>query len=187
MEIKQQIRKRHILRRNQLSETDMERLSAEISKYLKGFFYSNGQLKSLGAYGYYPHGREASLILFYEWLLENEVPLAFPKVSGETMEFYQVFSMDEFEEGAFHIMEPKESCKKATFERAFCFVPGSVFDRAGNRLGYGKGYYDRYFAEHKDLYRIGIAYESQIEEEIPSEKGDIAMHALATENGIRFF
>lgn len=187
METKQLIRKCHISQRNQLPEAEAERLSSVICKNLTGFFYSNGQLKSLGAYGYYPYGKETSLVLFYEWLLENEVPLAFPRVSGETMEFYQVFSMDEFEEGAFHIMEPKESCKQALFERAFCFVPGSVFDRAGNRLGYGKGYYDRYFAKHKDLYRVGIAYESQIEEEIPSKEGDIAMQALATENGIRFF
>lgn len=187
METRRQIRNRHLAQRNQLPDAEAERLSSEICRNLKGFFYSNEQLQSLGAYGYYPSGKEASLFLFYEWLLEKEVPLAFPRVSGDTMEFYQVLSLEEFEEGAFHIMEPREGCKKAAFERAFCFVPGSVFDRKGNRLGYGRGYYDRYFAGHENLYRMGIAYESQIEEEILPEKGDVAMQALATENGIRFY
>lgn len=170
-----------------MSDADAGRRSEEISRTLKGFFCANGQLKRLGAYGYYPLGKEASLLSFYEWLLEQGVPLAFPKVSGDTMEFYQVSSLEEFEEGAFHIMEPREGCRKSEFSQAFCFVPGSAFDRRGNRLGYGRGYYDRYFAEHKDLYRMGIAYESQVEEAVLPQEGDVPVHALATERGIRFF
>ena len=91
----------------------------------------------------------------------------------------------ELKEGAFHIMEPQKGCKKAEFSRAYCLVPGSVFDRSGNRIGYGKGYYDRYFAAYPKLYRIGIAYESQIEERIKPEKHDRKMHAMVTEHGMR--
>lgn len=102
------------------------------------------------------------------------------------MEFYRVHSMQDFKEGAFHIMEPGKHCRQAEFEPVFCLVPGSVFDKRGNRYGYGKGYYDRYFSRHRNLYRIGIAYETQIETQIPSEYCDVKMHALATENGILF-
>ena len=100
------------------------------------------------------------------------------------MDFYLADFKTELKEGAFHIMEPRKGCKKADFSRAYCLVPGSVFDRSGNRIGYGKGYYDRYFAAYPLLYRIGIAYESQIEERIKPEKHDRKMHAMVTEHGM---
>lgn len=164
----------------------VRRKSLQIGRGLKEYFQKWQKAGDICVYGYYPCRKEVSLFDLYEWLIEQEIPLAFPRVSGEHMEFYQVYSMQEFEEGAFHIMEPAKCCKLASFENAFCLVPGSVFDRSGNRYGYGKGYYDRYFFLHKDLYRIGVAYEDQIESQIPSEITDVKMQALATETGILF-
>ncbi len=140
-----------------------------------------------GVYGYYPHGSEVSLLALYEWLLAETIPVAFPRVSGETMEFYRVPSLQAFQTGAFNIKEPVFGLAQAGFERAFCLVPGSVFDRTGNRYGYGKGYYDRYFSRCPNLYRMGIAYEMQVEERIPAERYDMKMQALATETGVFVF
>lgn len=78
-------------------------------------------------------------------------------------------------------------CPVADFPKAYCFVPGSVFDLTGNRYGYGKGYYDRYFAQHEKLIRIGTAYEMQVEEWIEAEETDVKMQFLVTETGIRTF
>ncbi len=94
---------------------------------------------------------------------------------------------EDFEEGAFHIMEPRRSCSRADFSEAVCLIPGSVFDRKGNRYGYGRGYYDRYVSLHPNLYRMGIAYGEQVEDEILPERCDVPVHALATEEGILFF
>ncbi len=187
METKQQIRKRHLQNRNELSAEKRAFRSSQICNHLKNYITEMQNFKTCGIYGYYPHGSEVSLLELFAWLLAQEIVLAFPKVLGDKMEFYRVTSMADFCPGAFGIMEPKEGCKEADAVHAVCLVPGSVFDRSGNRYGYGKGYYDRYFSEKKGLYRIGAAFESQVEARIPSEQCDVKMHALVTEQRITFF
>lgn len=185
MEAKKQIRKEFLAKRNALGEETVRELSGAICEKLKEYLCMQAGLQENGVYGYYPHGREVSLLELYSWLLAQHIPLAFPRVNGEMMEFYRVTSMEEFQEGAFHIMEPVLKCRRADLKKAYCLVPGSVFDEAGNRYGYGKGYYDRYFRKNKQLKRIGVSYEMQLQPEIPTEANDIKMQILVTESKIR--
>lgn len=185
METKKEIRKRLLAERNALPENKVTELSEKICLNLQKYLKNQTDLKTCGVYGYYPYGKEGSLINLYQWLLEQRIPLAFPRVLGDTMEFYQINSLMDFNEGAFHIMEPKRGCPQASFEAAYCLVPGSAFGENGNRYGYGKGYYDKYFSLHKGLKRLGIAYEMQMQKEIPSEDTDIKMQMIVTETQIR--
>lgn len=187
MEAKRQIRKRHIIERNALTKERASQDSHNICRNLKRFFEQNRGFLDHGVCGYYPLGKEASLFPLYEWLLQEGVSLAFPKTSGDAMEFYQVSSMADFAVGAYHIMEPLACCMAEGFDEACCLVPGSVFDRKGGRFGYGKGYYDRYFSLHNRMRRIGVAYESQVEDEIPTECHDVKMQMLVTERTMYFF
>ena len=61
------------------------------------------------------------------------------------------------------------------------FVPGVAFDRAGRRLGYGKGYYDRMLGGADAAFKIGLGFESQVVDELPEESHDIRLDALITE------
>lgn len=63
-------------------------------------------------------------------------------------------------------------------------VPGIVFDKKGYRIGYGGGYYDKFFSNNKNLYRIGLSFEIQLIEKIPYEKHDIYMNKIITEKRI---
>lgn len=63
-------------------------------------------------------------------------------------------------------------------------VPGLAFDLRCARMGYGKGYYDRYLCQAPKLYKIGLAYENQIVESVPCEECDIHMDAVVTEERI---
>ena len=56
-------------------------------------------------------------------------------------------------------------------------VPGVSFDVNGNRMGFGKGYYDRYLS-NLDVYKIGICFEEQISESIPTDKYDVKMNEI---------
>ena len=67
------------------------------------------------------------------------------------------------------------------------FTPMLAVDKMGYRLGYGGGYYDRYFANHKNVLRVGLAYEGQVVKDLPHEETDVPLHALVTEEGVRFF
>ena len=62
-------------------------------------------------------------------------------------------------------------------------VPGVAFDRAGRRLGFGAGMYDRFLAQHPKPWRVGLAYELQVLDAVPSDDYDVAVHAVLTEKG----
>jgi 5-formyltetrahydrofolate cyclo-ligase len=65
------------------------------------------------------------------------------------------------------------------------FVPGVAFDRNGNRLGRGKGWYDRLLAGlDARVPRIALAYEFQLLEEVPVERGDLPVHTIVTEKRV---
>ncbi|WP_292491462.1 5-formyltetrahydrofolate cyclo-ligase [Methanoculleus sp. 10] len=63
-------------------------------------------------------------------------------------------------------------------------IPMLAFDAAGNRLGYGAGYYDRFLCRYPHLQRIGIAFSCQRTESIPADENDVKMDCIVTETGI---
>ena len=62
-------------------------------------------------------------------------------------------------------------------------VPGVAFDWKGERLGFGKGYYDRFLTKTSALL-VGVAFSAQVIPDVPTESHDVSMNALLTENGI---
>jgi 5-formyltetrahydrofolate cyclo-ligase len=69
-------------------------------------------------------------------------------------------------------------------EMDLLIVPGIAFDLQGNRIGYGKGYYDRFLSKRKANYIIGLAFENQIINKIPKTAYDIPVNILFTEKRI---
>jgi len=70
-------------------------------------------------------------------------------------------------------------------EIGIVLAPGLVFDRAGGRIGYGKGYYDRLLAGLPRAVRVGVTVEALVVDALPTDAGDVAMGLLATEAGVR--
>ena len=121
-------------------------------------------------YCYAPIGSEADIWELAERLWAAGKRLAFPRVLGAEsadMEFFEVKNRKELAEGAFHVPEPDvEGRTPVDWKGAPVLVPGVAFDASGARCGYGKGYYDRYFAAHPELVRVGVAFECQMAEEL---------------------
>jgi 5-formyltetrahydrofolate cyclo-ligase len=69
----------------------------------------------------------------------------------------------------------------------FILIPLLAFDAAGNRLGYGGGYYDRTLAAYPSAYRLGCAFAAQGFPTIPTTPTDLKLHAIATEQGVTKF
>lgn len=95
----------------------------------------------------------------------------------------------DIEPGIWGIREPKLNLGEVEpSEVDLVIVPGAGFDLQGNRLGYGGGYYDRFFMRLKpSVPRIAIGFECQIIEEVPVDKHDAKMNLLITENRVHYF
>ncbi|HCL03709.1 MAG TPA: 5-formyltetrahydrofolate cyclo-ligase [Lachnoclostridium phytofermentans] len=109
-----------------------------------------------------------------------------PKVLDKKfMEFYQIEGLEELLPGTLGILEPepKKLGQMQNERKQIMIVPGLAFDLIGNRIGFGAGYYDRYFIEHPNpnLKKVAIAYDFQIEEELPADQFDIPMQRIVTE------
>jgi 5-formyltetrahydrofolate cyclo-ligase len=85
----------------------------------------------------------------------------------------------------FHVPEPV-GCELPALASDIkaVIIPMLAFDKKGNRLGYGAGYYDRFLSSHPHLTRIGIAFSCQEVEEIPADATDASMDIIVTDNDI---
>ena len=155
-------------------------LSAGICEIIKNSEYYK-QARQI--YAYCPLGNEADICPLIEEAWRSGKQVAFPKVFGKEMRYFEMRDFAQLAKGAFGVMEPPETIP-ADWPDALVLVPGVAFDRAKNRMGYGGGYYDRYFAEKESHILLGVAYAFQIAEYIPTEATDRRMDAVATERGI---
>lgn len=102
------------------------------------------------------------------------------------IDFYFINSINELTSGSFGILEPNiiSAEKVIDYTKGICIIPGLSFTYNGDRLGYGRGYYDR-FLENFSGIKIGICYECQITNELPKDKYDKSMNIIVSERHIR--
>jgi 5-formyltetrahydrofolate cyclo-ligase len=98
----------------------------------------------------------------------------------------QVSMLKDFEnliEGEFGVLEPM---KKERYDGKIdlVIVPGIAFDLHGGRIGFGKGYYDKFLDRFKDSLRVGLAFEEQIVDNLPCEEHDQPVDIIITEKRI---
>ncbi len=98
------------------------------------------------------------------------------------MEFFLVKPSQKFVKGAFGILEPSGVSEMAKGTDGLAIVPGVAFDREKNRIGYGKGFYDRYLRKHPHLVKMGIAFDVQLVDKIPKEETDCGLDFVVTES-----
>lgn len=130
--------------------------------------------------GFVNYGSEISTHDILLEALKMKKTLFLPKIEGDTMVFYRVESLDELTVGYKGIMEPKgntEAFEYATYKDCpvLLLMPGVAFDMYGYRLGYGKGFYDRFLSDKEVLqtYSIGVGYKCQQVERLPVDDFDI--------------
>ena len=183
METKAQLRKRMKAIRDGISPILRQRKNEQImNALLREDWYADAKIICV----YAAIASEVDLCNFCQRAWNDSKKLYFPKVFGEEMEFYEVDDFTCLKEGCFHVMEPdleNYDLKKYEdqTEPVHILVPGSAFSEVGCRLGYGKGYYDRYLSMHPSLIPIGICYSEQREPEIPTDIHDIRMTKLITD------
>lgn len=99
-----------------------------------------------------------------------------PAVISETeMELRCYESAADLQEGSFKIKEPVGRPFTAYGEIEIAVIPGMAFDVTGNRLGRGKGYYDRFLSRIQQAYKLGVCFPFQLLPSIPAEETDVRM------------
>ena len=106
-----------------------------------------------------------------KWHLKKQIIL--PTVVGDDIIPVAFIADTNFAVGDFNILEPQNEPYTGDFD--LIIVPGVAFDYMGNRLGRGRGYYDRFLCQHLDVKRIGICFDFQMVDEVPAEPFDIRM------------
>ena len=132
-----------------------------------------------------PEYKESSLVLSYipirdevdtlkliEYSFKNGKKVAAPKCEGDIINFYYIESINDLKKGYYGLMEPTNNNIVTNFEKSICMVPGVTFDKKNYRIGYGKGYYDKFLKEYKGA-KIGLTYKECICDKIDIEKHDI--------------
>lgn len=131
---------------------------------------------------------EVDTLKFITQALSDGKRVAVPRCIDGTrkMDFYFINSLDDLEKGSFGVYEPKtDICTKLTdLKNGLCVVPGMAFDTSGYRLGYGKGYYDRFLSQFGGR-TVGICYSCCIKWNLPRGKFDKPVDILLTEKYIR--
>lgn len=107
-----------------------------------------------------------------------------PRVNGVNLDILP-YHRSRLALGAFHIEEPTGDDVHDISEIELIIVPAVAYDRHGNRVGRGKGYYDRMLGETKAM-KIGIAYDFQFVDEIDTDVHDVAVDIIITDKGIRY-
>lgn len=184
MEQKSKVRKNKLQQRETLSKSFVQKNSRMICE----------RILSLPIYHrtdtflvYASIRNEVDLNCFVKQAWRDGKNIYFPKVTGNDMEFFPVQSIAELKEGSFHVPEPfvnldsPFSIMEFDKKEAVVLVPGVAFCENGYRIGYGKGFYDRYLRKSSQLLPIGICFECQMEEPWECDFFDIAMHQIVTE------
>jgi 5-formyltetrahydrofolate cyclo-ligase len=179
---KSDIRKDILYKRNSLSESEIINNSKIISiRVIATQEYQSS--KSIGVY--YPIGSEVNTFDIIKHSIDNKKDVGLPRVIDSTkIEFFKViedsFEKIKFTKGKYGVFENSMSTTSID-QMDLLIIPGIAFDLQGNRIGYGKGYYDRLLSSRKAKYVIGLAFETQVINEIPNNDYDIPVNIIITE------
>lgn len=177
METKKDIRKRVLSYRDSMDKKDREESSRKIQNCVltHPFFL---QANIIYCYVDYRNEVETKSIITKAWELGKLV--AVPKIEGEEMKFYYISDFSDLKEGYRGILEPANNVP-AEDTHALVIMPGVAFDRKRNRIGYGKGFYDKFLDKHPSYHTIALAFECQLLDEIDADELDYRPEVLITE------
>lgn len=184
-EVKQGLRQKCRAYRESLSPQQKQQMDAAIRTRL---FRLSVYRQSRILFTYVSKPIEVDTIAIIRHALTHGRQVAVPRCIPGThrMQFYFIHSLDDLTPGTFGVLEPDiERCQPVTdLSQGLCIVPGLSFDSQGYRLGYGKGYYDRFLAAFGGS-TIGICYRNCAPWKLPHGYYDCPVDLLITEKYIR--
>ena len=145
-------------------------------------------LKSNKIHTFVSKKNEPNTFIIIEWLLKKNKEVVIPCIdNNESMlKHSRIYSLNQLSLGRYGVFDiPFKNRKISNINNIeLILVPGLAFDLLGGRLGYGKGFYDRFLEKTKAI-KIGVSFQCQIYEKLPLEKHDIKMNYILTEKFLK--
>ncbi len=135
---------------------------------------------------FYPIKNEPDLLPLVNILNREGISVGFPisVTDPVSLDFRRVERVEDMEEGTYGICEPSKTAPSVEIgSSTVCVVPALAFDKEGYRLGYGKGFYDRFLADFEGL-SVGVAYDIFVADELPRDKYDLCVDMIITQGGV---
>lgn len=179
---KDELRAKMRQKRREMTADEVFEKSARIQKQLFSFDkYINAKTVML----YVSAFNEPSTIEIIKDAIEQKKRVVLPvsDTATETIVLSYLDSLNDLAKGAYGISEPRTVKKADTADIDFILVPGLAFDKNGNRMGFGKGYYDKLLCK-TNAEKTALCYEFQLFDEIRADKHDIPMNTIITEDKI---
>lgn len=180
--LKKRFRHEFSAARSSLSQSEVNKASERIANLLIELpAYKSAQ--SIGLY--FPIKNEVDTCSIFKNATATGKDVYYPRVDGHLLSFHEVNRVESLKTGTFWVPEPNENSPAiSTEDLDLLIIPGLVFNLAGGRIGYGKGFYDRSAKFVKLEKRIALAYSFQIQNSIPVSTSDADIGYLITELGI---
>lgn len=124
-------------------------------------------------YGYLPYNQEVRTVPILARALADGKRVAVPKVCGEEMRFILLQDLTQVAPGYAGIPEPIQDGPVADDPHALVLMPGLAFDPAGNRLGYGGGFYDKFLAREPEHPTVALCYDFQVVPHLEPSEYDV--------------
>jgi 5-formyltetrahydrofolate cyclo-ligase len=182
-ETKASIRKRVLAKRNAASPEWREMASRDIARHALPIAASG---PGGAVAGYWPYKSEADPRPLMDLLRRYGRPLALPVIQHPNVVFRRWIEGVDLVDAGFGTLGPDPTADEV--RPAVLLVPLAAFDRAGNRVGWGQGHYDRVIARlaaGADLLTIGVAFSFQEVDGVPAEPHDRPLDVIVTELGAR--
>ncbi|MFQ5559371.1 MAG: 5-formyltetrahydrofolate cyclo-ligase [Nitrospinota bacterium] len=184
---KEALRKNGLCRREGISESEADRKSALVCQRFLGL--KEFRLASEVAF-YMAKGREVQTLEMIKVALTLKKKVLLPAViNSEEMRMGRIYDVDrDVAVGPWGILEPKEGLMglSDSLQHGIVVVPGIVFDRNGGRIGFGRGYYDRFLKKNpRKVTSVGLCYSFQVENVLlPLSSNDLRVNIIVTEDSV---
>lgn len=178
--VKKELRAKYRKLREDLSVEQKQRYDEQIyQRFISTDFYKNAKTILC----FVSTNLEVDTIQLINRAIADQKTVAVPKCLNllGNMEFYMIHSLDDLEKSTFSLLEPniKKSKKLDNFSDSICVLPGFAFDREGYRIGFGKGYYDRFLNKYNGK-KVAICYNNCIANQLPRGRYDVAADYIVT-------
>ena len=176
---KRTLRRAVIARRDAVPETERAAWSLAIAERVDGHPETR---RARSAMLFWSFGSEVDTAPLIERVVAEGKAVALPRIEGSDIEPVAFVPGHPTTETSFGAMEPAEGRVLDPSELDVIVVPGVAFDRAGNRLGFGAGYYDRFLPRTRaDVAAVAIGFALQVVPEVPAGRTDRRVDAIVTE------